>query len=63
MDFWGVEAYYTKINENQLCETCKIKTNTQLPHCQENLRCLKLNLQFLLDENLKCKRELEKYKN
>ncbi len=64
MDFWGIDAYYTKINEEKhhLCETCKVRTNIQLPHCQENIKCLKLNLQFLLYENLKYKQELEKYK-
>ena len=62
MDFWGIEDYYTKIKCDS-CEGCKIKSDLRLPYCQENIKCLKLNLQFLLDENLKSKKELEKYKN
>ena len=67
MDFWGIEHYYEKISVDKasrhICESCKIKTDVQLPFCQENSECLKLNLRFLLGENLKYKKELEKYKN
>ena len=60
MDFWGLLDYDEK--KCHPCENCKVKTDLWLPYCQENSTCLKLNLQFLLDENLKCKKELEKYK-
>ena len=58
MDYFGVIDIQLPLNKQTKCE-CKNKQD-KLPYCNENMECMKKNLDYLLLQNSKMTDEIYK---